>query len=63
MNDSTEMRRLKDESDGADEQGGQGAGDEDGEVECDAFYGGGTFDEAVEVSFTCGLAGCLRARG
>lgn len=60
MVDSTPKRvQLEDEPDGTDEQGGEGAGDEDGEVECDALRCGGTFSEAVEVSFTCGLAGGL----
>lgn len=52
---------LEDESDGADEEGAERGCEEDRQVDGHCFRAG-TFCEAVEVSFTCGLAGCLGGR-
>lgn len=60
VHDRTLVRRLEHESDGADEQGGEGSGNEDGKVEAGSGRSGGPFREAVEVSFPCCLSGCLK---
>ena len=49
---------LKYESGSTDEDSAERGGEEDREVESDGVRSG-AFCEAVEVSFTCGLAGCL----
>lgn len=49
---------LKHESGGTDEDSAERGGEGDREVEGDGVRSG-AFCKAVEVSFTCGLAGCL----